>query len=136
MACRILQAPLANLLHNLAAAFTTYHLARAVMALLDALNDAHDNYDGPRASQTRTIKSYVQLGKLTVGIVALLLIVATVLDRSPLLLLSGLGAMSAVLMLVFKDTILSFVAGVQLASNDMLRVDDWIEMPSENADGR
>ncbi len=43
--------------------------------------------------------------------------------------------MSAVLMLVFKDTILSFVAGVQLASNDMLRVDDWIEMPSENADG-
>ena len=130
-----LQAPLANLLHNLAAAFTTYHLARAVMALLDALNHAHDNYDGPRASQTRTIKSYVQLGKLTVGIVALLLIVATVLDRSPLLLLSGLGAMSAVLMLVFKDTILSFVAGVQLASNDMLRVDDWIEMPSENADG-
>lgn len=77
----------------------------------------------------------MQLGKLTVGIVALLLIVATVLDRSPLLLLSGLGAMSAVLMLVFKDTILSFVAGVQLASNDMLRVDDWIEMPSENADG-
>ena len=61
--------------------------------------------------------------------------VATVLDRSPLLLLSGLGAMSAVLMLVFKDTILSFVAGVQLASNDMLRVGDWIEMPKENADG-
>ncbi len=130
-----LAAPAANTLHNLAAAFTVYHVARAVAALLDALNDAYEAYDGPRASQTRTIKSYVQLGKLVVAIVALLLIAATLLDRSPLLLLSGLGAMSAVLMLVFKDTILSFVAGVQLASNDMLRVGDWIEMPKENADG-
>ncbi len=130
-----LAVPVANTLHNLAAAFTAYHLARAVAALLDALNHAYDAYDGPRASQTRTIKSYVQLGKLVVAIVALLLIAATLLDRSPLLLLSGLGAMSAVLMLVFKDTILSFVAGVQLASNDMLRVGDWIEMPRENADG-
>src|SRR3546814_12961828 len=51
------------------------------------------------------------------------------------LLLSGVGAMSAVLMLIFKDTILGFVAGVQLSSNDMLRVGDWIEMPQLNADG-
>ena len=57
------------------------------------------------------------------------------LDRSPLILLSGLGAMSAVLMLVFKDTILSFTAGVQISSNDMLRVGDWIEMPQVGADG-
>ncbi len=57
------------------------------------------------------------------------------MDRSPLILLSGLGAMSAVLMLVFKDTILSFTAGVQLSSNDMLRVGDWIEMPQVGADG-
>lgn len=122
-------------LGNLAAAFTIYHLVRAVTALLTQLNEAHDAHDGPKASQTRSIKSYVQLGKLIAWVVGLLLIVATVLDRSPLLLLSGLGAMSAVLMLVFKDTILSFVAGVQLASNDMLRVGDWIEMPKENADG-
>src|SRR3546814_4664436 len=57
------------------------------------------------------------------------------MDQSPLLLLSGLGAMAAVLMLVFKDTILSLVASVQLTSNDMLRVGDWIEMPQAGADG-
>ena len=125
----------ANFWHNAAAVFTTYHLVRAVCALLDAAHVEHDAQDGPKASQTRTIKSYVQLGKLVVWTVGLLLMAAVLLNRSPLLLLSGLGAMSAVLMLVFKDTILSFTAGVQLSSNDMLRVGDWIEMPQVGADG-
>ena len=122
-------------LNNLAAAFTIYHVVRAIHALLTQINIAHDAANGTLTTPTRSIKSYVQLGKLLAWVVGLLLMVATVLDRSPLLLLSGLGAMSAVLMLVFKDTILSFVAGVQLASNDMLRVGDWIEMPKEDADG-
>src|SRR5574344_2803689 len=122
-------------LNNLAAAFTIYHVVRAIHALLTQINIAHDAANGTLTTPTRSIKSYVQLGKLLAWVVGLLLMVATVLDRSPLLLLSGLGAMSAVLMLVFKDTILSFVAGVQLASNDMLRVGAWIEMPKENADG-
>ena len=131
------QTPLVVLqgLNNLAAAFTIYHVVRAIHALLTQINIAHDASNGTLTTPTRSIKSYVQLGKLLAWVVGLLLMVATVLDRSPLLLLSGLGAMSAVLMLVFKDTILSFVAGVQLASNDMLRVGDWIEMPKENADG-
>jgi miniconductance mechanosensitive channel len=131
------QTPLVVLqgLNNLAAAFTIYHVVRAIHALLTQINIAHDAANGTLTTPTRSIKSYVQLGKLLAWVVGLLLMVATVLDRSPLLLLSGLGAMSAVLMLVFKDTILSFVAGVQLASNDMLRVGDWIEMPKENADG-
>lgn len=131
------QTPLVVLqgLNNLAAAFTIYHVVRAIHALLTQINLAHDAANGTLTTPTRSIKSYVQLGKLLAWVVGLLLMVATVLDRSPLLLLSGLGAMSAVLMLVFKDTILSFVAGVQLASNDMLRVGDWIEMPKENADG-
>ena len=68
-------------------------------------------------------------------IFASIVIVATLIDRSPLLLLSGLGAMSAVLLLVYKDTLLSFVASVQLTSNDMLHVGDWIEMPQVGADG-
>jgi miniconductance mechanosensitive channel len=62
-------------------------------------------------------------------------VAATLMDRSPLLLLSGLGALAAVLMLVFKDTILSLVASVQIGSNDMVRVGDWIEMPQFDADG-
>ena len=61
--------------------------------------------------------------------------ISILIDESPLLLLSGLGAMAAVLLLVFKDTILSLVASVQLSSNDMLRVGDWIEMPGMHADG-
>jgi len=65
------------------------------------------------------------------GIIAL----ATLMDRSPWLLLSGLGAMTAVLLLIFRDTILGLVASVQLSSNDMVRIGDWIEMPKYGADG-
>lgn len=124
-----------NAIGNLAVAFTVYHVVRALTALLGEVNAAHDRHDGPKATQTHSIKNYVQLGKLIAYIVGGLLIAASLMDRSPLLLLSGLGAMSAVLMLVFKDTILSFVAGVQLGSYDMLRVGDWIEMPQCGADG-
>ena len=119
---------------NLAIAVTIVFVLRTVNALLDAMNEAHDREE-QRRSSTHSIKSYVQLAKLLAFMVAAVLIVATLLDRSPLLLLSGLGAMSAVLMLVFKDTILSFTAGVQLGSNDMIRVGDWVEMPQVGADG-
>ena len=73
--------------------------------------------------------------KIAVFCGAAILMIAVLIEQSPLLLLSGLGAMAAVLLLVFKDTILSLVASVQLTSNDMLRVGDWIEMPSMDADG-
>ena len=124
-----------TLITNVASAFTLYHLARALCDLLNAMNQAHGRNAQRKAEQTHSIKSYIQLGKLLICSFAAVLIVATLLNRSPLLLLSGLGAMSAVLMLVFKDTILSFVAGVQLSGNDMLRVGDWIEMPQVGADG-
>lgn len=130
-----LQPHLAQLAANLAASFTVYHLARALCELFNAMNAAHERDEARKATPTHSIKSYTQLGKLLVSSFAAVLIVATLLDRSPLLLLSGLGAASAVLMLVFKDTILSFVAGVQLGSNDMLRVGDWMEMPQVGADG-
>src|SRR3546814_16396916 len=73
--------------------------------------------------------------KYAIYIIAAVLIIAALVGKSPLVLRTGLGAMTAVLMLVFKDTILSLVASVQLSSNDMRRVGDWIEMPSQNADG-
>jgi len=63
------------------------------------------------------------------------LVLSILIDRSPLWMISGLGALSAVLLLVFKDTLLSLVASTQLTSNDMLRIGDWIEMPQSNADG-
>ncbi|WP_367066563.1 mechanosensitive ion channel family protein [Oryzisolibacter sp. LB2S] len=120
---------------NLAVALTVLQLVRTLNALLDATLQAQENTPGGAPTSTRSIKSYVQLGKLALTLVGAIVIVAALIDRSPLILLSGLGAMSAVLMLVFKDTILSFTAGVQLSSNDMLRVGDWIQMPQVGADG-
>jgi len=73
--------------------------------------------------------------KIAIYAIAAILIIATLIDRSPLILLSGLGAMAAVLILVFQDTLLSLVAGIQISSTDMVRVGDWIEMPSLDADG-
>jgi miniconductance mechanosensitive channel len=77
----------------------------------------------------------VQLLQLVIYVLAAVLIISALIERSPLLLLSGLGAMTAVLLLIFKDTLMSLVAGIQLSSHDMLRVGDWIEMPQLNADG-
>ncbi|MGA5586424.1 mechanosensitive ion channel family protein [Pseudomonas siliginis] len=121
-----------NFLGNVALAFTILFLLLAVSALLNALLDIYARTEHAR---TRSIKGYVQLAKMVLYVFGAIIIVATLIDRSPLLLLSGLGAMSAVILLVYKDTLLSFVASVQLTSNDMLRVGDWIEMPQVGADG-
>ncbi|WP_053143621.1 mechanosensitive ion channel family protein [Pseudomonas sp. P97.38] len=119
-------------LGNVATAFTILFMVLALSALLSALLDVYARTEHAR---TRSIKGYVQLTKMVLYVFAAIIIVATLIDRSPLLLLSGLGAMSAVILLVYKDTLLSFVASVQLTSNDMLRVGDWIEMPQVGADG-
>ena len=105
------------------------------MAISWALNYANELYARRPEARSRPIKGYVQVVKIVVFCGAAILMIAVLIEQSPLLLLSGLGAMAAVLLLVFKDTILSLVASVQLTSNDMLRVGDWIEMPSMNADG-
>ncbi len=81
------------------------------------------------------IKGFMQAVKLVATVVALIFILATLLDKSPLYLFSGLGAITAVLLLVFKDAILGFVAGIQISTNNMVQVGDWIEMPKAGADG-
>lgn len=121
-----------HVLGNVALAFTILFMMLTVGALLNAMLDIYARTEHAR---TRSIKGYVQLAKMILYVFAAIIIVATLIDRSPLLLLSGLGAMSAVILLVYKDTLLSFVASVQLTSNDMLRVGDWIEMPQVGADG-
>lgn len=106
-----------------------------VMAVSAVLSACESMYQRTPRGQQRPIKGLLQLVKIGLFIVAGLVIIAAVTGKQVGLLLSGVGAMSAVLMLIFKDTILGFVAGVQLSSNDMLRVGDWIEMPQLNADG-
>jgi miniconductance mechanosensitive channel len=121
-----------NFLSNASLALTFLFLLLAVTSLLNA---SLDIYARTEHALTRSIKGYVHLTKMVLYALGAIIIVATLIDRSPLLLLSGLGAMSAVIILVYKDTLLSFVAGVQLTSSDMLRVGDWIEMPQVGADG-
>ena len=83
----------------------------------------------------KPIRSYVQLANIMIYVVAAILIFATILNRDPFALLGALGALTAVLMLVFKDTILGLVASIQLSSHDMVRVGDWVSMPKYGTDG-
>jgi miniconductance mechanosensitive channel len=112
-----------------------YMVLMLTLALTAALSAANTIYAASPVAKDRPLKGFVQLVQIVVWIFGGVMIIAAVLDRSPLLLLSGFGAMTAILLLVFKDTILSLVASVQLAAQDMVRVGDWIEMPQFGADG-
>lgn len=105
---------------------------RAVAALLGGVQEVYSRLP---VSKDRPIKGLLQVVNIVLHLVAVIVIIAILMDRSPWLLFSGLGAMTAILLLVFRDTILSLVAGVQLTANDLIRVGDWIEMPQFNADG-
>ncbi len=120
------------LTRNVAVGYIILVLTLSTTALMSAV---HAIYSMSPAAKHRPLKGFVQLVQIGIWVIAALMIVATILDKSPLLLLSGLGAMTAILLLIFKDTILSFVASVQLAAQDMVRVGDWIEVPQFGADG-
>ncbi len=116
-------------------AAVVYMLVVAVLvvnALLNAIDAIYQTYD---VSRRVSITLYVQIVKLVVSIAVGIIAVSIVIDRSPLALLGGLGAVTAIILLIFKDTILGLVAGIQLAANDMVRPGDWIEMRSIGADG-
>lgn len=117
---------------NLAAAAM---MVCAVLAVCGFLNALHAIYATSAGAERRPIKGYVELGKIFVLVVGTLVAIALLLGKEVGGLLTGVGAMTAVLMLIFKDTILSAVASVQLANQNMLRIGDWIEMPSVGADG-
>ena len=106
-----------------------------VMIISAALTAANNLYRTFAISKQRPIKSYVQIGKIAVWIFGTVIFLAVLTGQEVGYFVTGLGAMTAVLMLVFKDTILSLVASVQLTQNDMLRVGDWIEIPSQGVDG-
>ena len=121
-----------QLIRNIAMGYMVLMLTLALTAMLSAANTI---YAATPVAKERPLKGFVQLVQIVVWILGGVLIISAVLDRSPLLLLSGFGAMTAILLLVFKDTILSLVASVQLTAQDMVRVGDWIEMPQFGADG-
>lgn len=104
----------------------------SVFSLLDVILNLAQKF--PAASQL-PLKGIFQGIKLIGAILVGILMISLLIGQSPAILISGLGAMAAVLMLVFKDPILGLVAGIQLSANDMLKLGDWLEMPKYGADG-
>ncbi len=107
-----------------------------IMDILRAANKAMlEIYDTFEISKDRPLKGLMQIVLIVIYCVGLIAMVSILLDKSPALLLSGFGAMTAVIMLIFRDTMLGFVAGLQIAANNSIRKGDWIVMPQNNADG-
>jgi len=123
---------LTSVVENVAAAWIVASIAMAVNSALSAINTIYEA--GPSARE-KPIKGFIQLGQIVVWVVSLILIIAVLIDESPVIMLSGLGALTAVMMIVFQDTLLSLVASIQLTSQKIIRVGDWLEMPAYHADG-
>lgn len=99
------------------------------------INVINEIYNRSKYSKSINIKSYFQILKLIVNLLSIIVVIAVLSGKSPFYLLSGVGALTAVLMLVFKDTILSLVSSIQINSNDLFKIGDWIEAPLFGADG-
>ncbi|NOX90582.1 MAG: mechanosensitive ion channel [Calditrichaeota bacterium] len=106
--------------------------ARTISSILSTANSY---YEYKHKSKRRPIKSYLQVVIIINYIVAIILVIGVLTHQQPWMLLSGLGAMTAIILLIFRDTILSFVAGMQINMYDLIHVGDWIEMPQFGADG-
>lgn len=120
------------LLKRLIEVYLIVAILRFINAFLRAIFDLADR----RAEwQGRPIKGLMQTGQVIASCIAAILIISILINRSPAFLLTGIGASAAVMMLIFKDSILGLVAGVQLSANNMLKVGDWISMPSRGVDG-
>jgi len=123
---------LATFLGNLT---QTYMILVVLMVIDSVLNALHEIYMKLPVSQGRNIKGYIQVVKIIFYFIGVIMIIAAFSGETPKALMAGLGAMAAILMLIFKDTILGFVASIQLSANKMVNVGDWISMPKYNADG-
>ena len=119
-------------IRNLTSVYMIVVVTLTLTAVLSAINQIYKARPGAR---NRPIKGFIQLAQLVLYIIAGILVIAVLIDRSPVILLSGLGAITAVLMVVFKDTLLSLAASVQLTTQELIRVGDWLEVPQFGADG-
>ena len=121
-----------EVVRRLCQAFIVLTLALSVSAALDLVNQAYSRRPDAR---NKPIKGYLEVAKILMFALVAISLVATLIGVKFLHILTGLGAMTAVLMLIFQDTLLSLVASVQISNDGRVRMGDWIEMPSQNADG-
>lgn len=124
-----------NLIHTIERLAGVYLLIMFAVGLCSIIDFIWQNYNRRANRENHPLQGVANVAKGVVWIVILIICVSIVIHRSPMALLGGLGAFAAALMLIFKDSILGFVSGIQLSSNDMLRVGDWIVVPSTIANG-
>ena len=122
-----------TVVRRLSAAYIALTIARTFVAAADSFSGVYHRTSP--ASMVKPIKSYVQIVTLIVYSITGVVIVAILLGRAPVVFLSGVGAAAAALMLVFRNTLVSLAASIQITSNDMVRIGDWVEIPHAGADG-
>lgn len=106
-----------------------------LMIIGSLINAANELYEKSRNYERRPIKGYLQIAKIVIYILGGIAIIGLLTGQQPWAVLTGVGAFTAILILVFKDTILSFVASIHISAYDLVRVGDWIEVPQYNVDG-
>lgn len=122
-------------IHLIDVVLKLYMIAIMLLVGISFLNTVYKIYGEFEVAISKPIKGYIQIGKIIVYIIGGIIIISTLIGQSPLTILAGLGAVSAVLLLIFKDSILGFVAGVQLSGNNMVKIGDWITIAKHNSDG-
>ena len=125
----------AGILEIIGLAVNTYLIIITLLVIDGLINFARAVWESGPVGRRYPAKSYAQAAKLVINLIGLIFILSALLGKSPLVLFSGLGAVTAILLLIFKDAILGLVAGFQLSVNNMVAVGDWIEMPGRGADG-
>jgi miniconductance mechanosensitive channel len=113
----------------------TYMIIVTLFVFLSIFNSIESIYSSYPISKIRPIKGYIQIIKIFIMIIGIIIITGTIINQSPWQLITGIGAMTAFLLFVFKDPILGLIASIQFATNDMIHIGDWIQMPQYNADG-
>ena len=121
-----------NLISTIIQAIMIFIIMRVFDIFLNCINEIYQTYE---ISKGKPIKGFLQIAKIVFYVLGAVVIVSVLIGKSPLILLSGIGALTAVLLLIFKDTILSLVASIQLSSDNMINIGDWITMKKYDADG-
>ena len=121
-----------GIIQRVAVAYILIVISMAFKSLLAALDSI---YKQNPVSNDRPIKGLLQVIEISIYVVVGIALISILIDKNPIYLLSGVGAVTAVVSLIFKDIIIGFVSGIQLVWNDMLRIGDWVEMPKYGADG-
>jgi miniconductance mechanosensitive channel len=121
-----------DLIQKITGSLMIFIAAITANSILNAVNDIYNRYD---ISREKPIKGFIQVLMIFLYLLTIIFILSLLLSKSPWVFLSGIGAMTAIILLIFKDSILGLVAGFQLSANKMVRIGDWIEMPKFGADG-